>query len=771
MNRKLREISNIKLSSVILLGIYSALLLIMPYFRGLFFDADFYKFEMVLVILSLSIIFIYHKEQTLHTFKSYLIYPLIGLSLVYFLSAFQGHVGFLAYQEAFRWLVYCLVFISLLIILNVKFNELILHVVFIAITWVTIYGLLAQFELVSFKDAVVWERIASVFQYPNPLAAIAATGILGILFYGINSKNKWYFRLTYSALLVPFVIVLIFTQSRATLVMLPVVWVVSMFFLNFLQQIQYLISTFLLGITSVPMLLIYDNYLSSKNTVILYILIAVGILYSVISFAINMLLERINVKSEPWYRRLIIPLLMVLLAIVGFIILSSPTIIKLLPSVLSDRLSDINLETRSVTERGTFYKDSMKLFLDYPLLGTGGNSWKTLYLSYQSLPYTSTQTHSFVMKLLDEVGLVGFIFLFAFIGVLLFTFYRWFRKYGLRHERLLNVGLLVAMALMLFVHSIVDFDMSYGFFALLWFTLLAMIYVEIREPETEFMVRKKWIGTVSYVGISVISIVVLIFIGMNAYAEMIKTGGMVYTKALENIEKRIKLSPTNVDYRFQKMEILEIAYMDTKDSTKIEELLQEALKVEELDKNNPITHIKTGQYFAKYGYGKNALDSTKKAIDHSPWFLVAYEQYISFATQLSTVMIKEDRVQEASETLQDVKKRLDALESNIAYLQTMPESLRYPEFQITDPIRRQGGIALVLLGEYDHAKIYLEPLLASTDLQKKEDATLWMSILEEKLGNAARSDELVKEGLGINAEFEQKRTEILQLMQKLPIQE
>lgn len=59
------------------------------------------------------------------------------------------------------------------------------------------------------------------------------------------------------------------------------------------------------------------------------------------------------------------------------------------------RLENINFQQHSVLERITFYKDAMKVVKDYPIIGTGGGGWSSLYEQYQNNPYISRQVHNF----------------------------------------------------------------------------------------------------------------------------------------------------------------------------------------------------------------------------------------------------------------------------------------------------------------------------------------------------------------------------------------
>ncbi|MFD1904284.1 O-antigen ligase family protein [Paenibacillus rhizoplanae] len=68
---------------------------------------------------------------------------------------------------------------------------------------------------------------------------------------------------------------------------------------------------------------------------------------------------------------------------------------NVLPANIGTRLENINFRQHSVLERFTFYKDAMKVVKDYPVLGTGGGGWASLYEHYQNNPYLSRQVHNF----------------------------------------------------------------------------------------------------------------------------------------------------------------------------------------------------------------------------------------------------------------------------------------------------------------------------------------------------------------------------------------
>src|SRR5690606_8905551 len=119
---------------------------------------------------------------------------------------------------------------------------------------------------------------------------------------------------------------------------------------------------------------------------------------------------------------LILPVLFILLATVGiYSLFGNSGVLKLLPENLQTRVENINFEQHSVLERQTFYSNAIDMVKDRPVFGAGGNAWAALYQSYQTNPYTSSQTHSFYFKYVVEVGLLGLFVLSVFlIGIVYF---------------------------------------------------------------------------------------------------------------------------------------------------------------------------------------------------------------------------------------------------------------------------------------------------------------------------------------------------------------
>ncbi|MEK4454507.1 O-antigen ligase family protein [Paenibacillus sp. FSL L8-0506] len=122
----------------------------------------------------------------------------------------------------------------------------------------------------------------------------------------------------------------------------------------------------------------------------------------------------------------------------------------------------------TVSARGLFYRDAWRLAAEAPWLGRGGETWRHSYLAAQSRPYVGSQVHNGYLDILLNLGFVGLaaiLLMLLAVGWLLAT----------KSPRLLPPFLVIVL------HSVVDFDWSYGLFWLLLFWLPALALAEGKQ--------------------------------------------------------------------------------------------------------------------------------------------------------------------------------------------------------------------------------------------------------------------------------------------------
>lgn len=112
--------------------------------------------------------------------------------------------------------------------------------------------------------------------------------------------------------------------------------------------------------------------------------------------------------------------------------------------------------------RELMYRDAWELAGAAPWFGQGGETWRHAYRAVQSEPYVGAEVHSGYMDLLLNTGIFGFL---AALALMLVTVFR----LGQAERRL------VPPLSVLLLHSVLDFDWSYGLVWLLiiWLAVMA----------------------------------------------------------------------------------------------------------------------------------------------------------------------------------------------------------------------------------------------------------------------------------------------------------
>ncbi|MND76182.1 O-Antigen ligase [compost metagenome] len=123
------------------------------------------------------------------------------------------------------------------------------------------------------------------------------------------------------------------------------------------------------------------------------------------------------------------------------------------------------LRLATLSARLEMYADAARLFRITPWLGQGGDTWRSSYLHIQRSPYVGSEVHSGYIDLALDLGIIGLSIVVCWLSVIIIMMFR--RR---------SVGL--APLTVLLIHSLVDFDMSYGLFWLLvlWLAGLGLSY-------------------------------------------------------------------------------------------------------------------------------------------------------------------------------------------------------------------------------------------------------------------------------------------------------
>lgn len=347
-------------------------------------------------------------------------------------------------------------------------------------------------------------RLQNVFQYANAYGAFLVVLILFFL-HQIASARKLPAAICAAVVLVPAVVSLLLTQSRGALVILPVVLLLLLPLLGLWKQLLWLGSMAIATLCSLAVLGRVDAIGAQTRTDFRPWLAFRGWMWIVLAsavFAAAVYLIRKHLEtplgkklaefeaSRRWkYAVYFSPVIIVIGAagVLYALVLGTALIRNLLPAAIYNRLQAIDLTQFSFLERVYFIRDAFAMFADKPVLGHGGGAWGSLYPRYQSYPYASAETHSYLMKIMVETGLAGAAVLLLLIGYIYYGFLRHYRR-DHQGERSRLLSLIGATALLIL--SLIDFTLSYVYFEVLFFLFLGAMAAALPDSAKPGVVKE-----------------------------------------------------------------------------------------------------------------------------------------------------------------------------------------------------------------------------------------------------------------------------------------
>lgn len=152
---------------------------------------------------------------------------------------------------------------------------------------------------------------------------------------------------------------------------------------------------------------------------------------------------------------------------------------KYIPYIISYGLSNISINDNSIYQRKIFYKDAFKIFKKSPLIGRGGNAWKTESLTVQDFKYSVKETHSYFFELLISFGIVGlslFTILFIYLNIIFIK--------NIKNNKT-NIPLLFGFDLIIIHSYFFDFNMSFLIILLIVYILSGLIVNDMKLKITK----------------------------------------------------------------------------------------------------------------------------------------------------------------------------------------------------------------------------------------------------------------------------------------------
>ncbi len=464
-----------------LLILVAGLVLVAPLFRGLFFPAEqMIAFYGALALAIIMVLAGYFRLGGLNA---------LDLSLLALIAAFVlSTIGAVAPRAAVQFLITQLTFLALYWAVSrlgrrPEYRRWIVEILAFAPLLLALIGLGAAVGWVKYPSAVEGHRISSTLQYYNSLAAYLTAGLVFVAALRVGDDLPVWRRLYFSLIAYCALVATIFTYSRGGWLVLPLV-ILALFLLVPASRRQALVLTSLAPVFGalVTAVLFEPGFKANNSGLMLNGLLVGAAVAIALDRAADWVLKRTAGRER-----------LVWAVIAGLAVVTLAIASVNMPAGVIQRITQINFMDMSVQERLTFYRDAFKIIKDNPILGIGGAGWASIFMSYQSYGYYSTQVHSWLMQVWLEGGTLALGALLMAVGSFAAMYFR-LRKLLAPADGLLLTGAAVGSGT-IFLHSLIDFNLSLAGLTLFLTALIAL--ARSFEVESELRAAKTSRGSVA----------------------------------------------------------------------------------------------------------------------------------------------------------------------------------------------------------------------------------------------------------------------------------
>lgn len=419
-------------------------------------------------------------------------------------------------------------------------------------------------------------RVASILQYSNLLGILSLISI--VYLKNIDKKEERILPKMFINISISFLtIALLLTQSKMVLMLYMLTMLIQYVLSNEKDRIFDIIIEITFSIIAVSLI----------EKVSVWTIIP-SLLVFTIYYYITLIKEK-NVK----YRIIFNIIILIVLSIL-FIFLYKYVVNCGILTSIKDYFSNLN----STKLRITYYVDAFKLIISSPLnfiFGIGGNAFRTMYETVQNIEYISLETHSMIIQIFLEAGVIGVITL----SIILFYLLSKSKK---------NIYNLILIAIIIFS----AFDVFFTYTFMLYILAIVMGNIDIKQRSL-----KKGDSIVNLIVFILIfnlmTFQVIAFFNEPLILNDINSSLEEQEKIIKKCEISLKFDPFDMDYR-RNYTLACTTYLDILD------IKEELYGKYDIEKKNEIINKIYKNVIKECLYEKN----NKYAIEDSVYYVYKY---------------------------------------------------------------------------------------------------------------------------------------------------
>lgn len=404
-----------------------------------------------------------------------------------------------------------------------------------------------------------------------------------------------------------------------------------------------------------------------------------------------------------------------------------------LGSTLTGRLSSMGSGGGSASTRFMLWWDAWRMIRRRPLLGYGGGGWAALYHQFQHMGYAISLVHSSVLQAWVDGGLLALAGLIA-IGVLLFR-----RGWRMRFARegLLLWGLAVAGAA-LWLHALIDFDLSIPALMLLLLMLAAAVRGERRVAGDHRPVPRAWVA--AGVGVTgLCSVALLLYAQHFGFAQRLGAfaasaiGNHQYALAYQAGAEAVRLDPLSAQDQANLAQLLAAAYSVNGVASERRDALSAAAAAMRLNPGDLPTQVAMLEVALGLQDWATLQAWSGEMVNRFPLDPTAYQRVAAALITAAEAQLQEGQQSGVPQELALVASLPSGYQAAAARL---GQGSPFGQMALTADVRLEAGQASLLLGQPTVAVTALQSLAASGN----PVATGWLAAAytAEGQGAAAR---------------------------------